>query len=1212
MRAGMKKAFQTLRSRLPRRRQRQWRYVSPRRRGVGLLALALLMAMVYGYWYVTNDHRIRQEAASYLQKITGLRVAVKDAHFSLFGEVELRGVTLIAPNQASHEPFIFARRVLLRHRPQSILTTGHFSTERITLINPVIVLEYDPRVGDLNVQKIVDVVRSRQETPGAPKTLSMALPTVQVLDGRLRIEEVHIASPHLLYEEPLNMTMVPDQDRYRVTFEGERQEGTTSAIQGTAVLNVAEGTIEHVSGKVPIRKFHEAMPEEYRRWLERYGIGGDRVEVSRDMNQDTMIVRLVDVALKLPEAEGGLDLGQVNGELAFTSSQVSLRKVSGCLTQAGGAKFEISGTYRGYQADSPFQLELKAQNFDFGAVLGPQEQVDEDNPLTASLRQVRAMLEASGQADVLMNVQRDGGGATQFSGCIQPRKMSAKLDYFPYSLDDLEGAIRFNSREAIFESVTGRHGGGSFTINGKVQLKAIGTEDVTVDAQDVELNDDLQRALPEKFKSVWDYLRPGGRGNGRIRIHRQKEGEKQQIDVTMLFDGQGKAVYSGFPYPLENLSGEMSFAGDRAELKNLKARRGTARCQISGSVCGFASGDTVVDLRIDASRVPIDLALRNALPEAGRSATDMLDAAGDLGQVVATVRRPAGGPLTYDIQATVDGMSFCYRDLPYSVSNAKGVLSINPDNVEIRQISGRHGDVPVSLAGKIFLNGQKLGADVAIQAQGVPLDKALYDALPKTMQSVWRDLSPSAGKADIRTTIRHNVPDAPERTDYRLEMDLRDVTMKYVHFPYAFRGVSGRVASVPGMVVLGEEKVTPGKGSQWTDMTAAWGDTRARLHGKIVSAAEGDRTDLTIQAENVPVDRELLAALPEELAPLSRQIVPQEEMAPAAPGGKAPRSSCGFDLPHLTIVRQGGASSASQPSSPPATQASQPASGVAWKMDGQISFQNTILKLGLDPKTLTGSIKGGAQRQEEGISLEAAIALQSVEVENRRLTDFHGMLHKGPGPLLRISDIAAKSHGGEVAGEARIWLTDPLVYGVGLDMRRVLLSELFPLGPAAKAVPLEGFVEGRVNLMYKAGDPKGTSATGELTITEGKITKLPVMLDLLHVMPLSPPSEVAFSDAYLVYQLRGDILTFEKIYLRSPRMAMKGYGTVNLKTRRLDLVFASGSGLEQAGGLIELVGKIAQNVTGVRVSGSIEKPRVQSTTLSGLESSIRELYGTGP
>ena len=107
---------------IPHRRRRFWRYVSPRRRGAGFLLLALLGVLLLGYVHLTNDQRIRRQAEQDLQRMTGCRVSIHQAHFSIFGGVRLSGVQLHLPESPSPHPLLRAEEVLIRHRPWMLVT----------------------------------------------------------------------------------------------------------------------------------------------------------------------------------------------------------------------------------------------------------------------------------------------------------------------------------------------------------------------------------------------------------------------------------------------------------------------------------------------------------------------------------------------------------------------------------------------------------------------------------------------------------------------------------------------------------------------------------------------------------------------------------------------------------------------------------------------------------------------------------------------------------------------------------------------------------------------------------------------------------------------------------------------------------------------------------------------------------------------------------
>ena len=62
---------------MPRRRQRMWRYVSPRRRGVAVVLLVVLAGVIVGYQVMTGDARVAAQAERMLTEITHCPVKIK-------------------------------------------------------------------------------------------------------------------------------------------------------------------------------------------------------------------------------------------------------------------------------------------------------------------------------------------------------------------------------------------------------------------------------------------------------------------------------------------------------------------------------------------------------------------------------------------------------------------------------------------------------------------------------------------------------------------------------------------------------------------------------------------------------------------------------------------------------------------------------------------------------------------------------------------------------------------------------------------------------------------------------------------------------------------------------------------------------------------------------------------------------------------------------
>ncbi|MGC9455422.1 MAG: hypothetical protein ACP5HU_11260, partial [Phycisphaerae bacterium] len=249
---------------LPRRRRRFWRYVSPHRRGVGLLVLALLLAVVYAYWYATNDRRVRKLAGDYLSEVTGGVVRIEHASFSLFGPVELKGVSVQVPGEAAPEPFFRASTVLLRHRPWGLFVNGHLEPTEIVCMSPVVTLEHDVRTDSYNASRLFAAAR-RPTTPEGGAQAS-----VRVRDGRLRVVEKDGRLRQTVSETAVEMSMVPlGEDAYEIRFEQSGAVGT-DATRGTIELDARTGEVRSISGVVPIPTLEKALPRKYAQLRARY------------------------------------------------------------------------------------------------------------------------------------------------------------------------------------------------------------------------------------------------------------------------------------------------------------------------------------------------------------------------------------------------------------------------------------------------------------------------------------------------------------------------------------------------------------------------------------------------------------------------------------------------------------------------------------------------------------------------------------------------------------------------------------------------------------------------------------------------------------------------------------------------------------------------------------------------------------------------------
>jgi len=1185
---AMSKLSQAISQKLPRRRRRFWRYVSRRRRGAGVVVLALLLAAVYGYWYQTNDRRIRRKAETYLRDLTGGRVKIHRARFRFFGGIELERVRLYLPNDRAPGPFFRAEKVLMRHRPWELLVAGRIKPTEIICIEPTVTLEYETRLGAYRLGELFRPGR-RGDSPAALNWRELLVP-IRVRSGKLAIVDVEGDLRQAVGELPVEMSMARrGEDNYVITFEKSGPAGSET-MQGEIVIDLKTGKIVQGSGLVALKTLDEALPRRYRRWRQRYELTGD-VRLKRTTNTEAsggiLEAQLEDVSMKLPVEQGGLQVLHVRGLLRFEVGGVRLEGISGRLPQAGDARLEMSGRYEGYEPTSPYRVNLKIRGMtmpDGGGITGR---------LAEALEDIRRLYRPEGRMDVSVDFSRNQDGKVSYSGTAEPQGMSLLFKHFPYRIENVHGKIAFQPGRIELAGLTARRGEGRFDIAGRVNLTAgRRTFNVTVKVADGTFDEELFSAIPERYRSFYEAVSPRGRASAEVRVRRGAQDASERVDVHLKMTGQGSIEYVKFPYRIEGLTGDVYISPGIVRIESVRGRRGKASCTIDGRIKNPGTAKAEVELTIRGKAVPLDRVLADAVGKTGRAALEALQPNGAAQEFTAKVSKPPDGALNYRVVATLKDVELKLRAFPYRISNTAGVVTILPGRAIFENLRGVHGKTDISASGQVHLGGDGFGLDVQVNATDVPLDKDFREALPANFRGVWDRLEPK-GRADMALSLRRNLPEDPG-TDYEFVLKPRGMAVRCREFPYPFRGITGRIVATPGKVSL--EKLMARSGS----MTGT-------LQGVFFTDRDSRRAELTVTGAHIPIDAELLKALPEEFAPLAARF---------APGG-----TCDVNFKKLRIVRPGVAAGLEGPGA----QGSKTPPLASWEVTGSVAVHEAAVNLGFGKKTITGKVEGAAARDAKGLALDARVALDSIVMGEYRVTDLRGELVKSPGSsMLRLEKLSAKAHGGMLAGFAQIELRRPLRYGINLTVDRIRLKELFfPEGgqPAGSRPKVTGLLDGRIELMETSGKVATRQAAGALRVSGARLYKLPVLLDLLTVVFLSLPEQAVFQEGEFIYHLRGQKLVLDEIYLRGKpnpltgaQLALVGSGTMDMKTKKLNLTFLA----DPLGRLPRLGGPFEEGLTGIlreimeiEVTGTLTEPKTRTRSLRGLEEAIRKLLNPG-
>ena len=1192
-------------SRLPRglpRRRRHWRYVSGRRKGIGVVLFGLLVSLAYAYWHQTNEARMQQKVEAYLARLTGGKAKVERAQFKLFSGIRVEGLRLFVGGNTD-VPF-FKGDVVLHHRPWGLLA-GRLEPTEIVCVGPVVTLVRDHGNGRWNAQTIFPVGGSAELVgPGTP------LPTVRLRSGQLQIVEL-LKDGKLEYPRaPLSVALVPRGRIYDITFMDE-----SGSIQGGGTIDTTIG-LTQITGRVGPAGLEERLPQQYLAWKKDHKLTSTEpwaVSVSLGGAGTTtrparLTVKLKGVSMEFPPEEGGMKLTGVSGELAFDSEGIKITGLSGQIVEAGGAAFKLAGEYRGYESTSPFTTHLTIKGLKLPL---PPGSVKSWGPAIDRLLET---VKPSGLVDVNATLHRGKDGKLRAEGAVTLHGVSAQMPGWPVRVEGLRGDIPLHKDLLELKGLTGRYGEAAVTIDGRLRNladKPVG--ELTFVARGFPFKPEVRKGLPPGLQKAWDTFSPRGETQLSVRWTRPEGQANASVTLTLMPGGKASIEYSKFPYRLEQLKGLVEIRNGVVYLRSLRGGRGSMVCTLKGKIPP-AGSDELFEVFLDATGVPLDERLARALSSGSRAAYEACGLSGKADVTNAVFRKRGDEPMDYRIPIALEDAGIRHRLFPYAITRASGVLIVTPQGVAIEHLTGRHGRGKINLLkSNIVVRGPSRALHLRVEATGLELDEELRDALPDTARRGWDVVDPK-GTANVTLDIRATLPaegsaaaSGPasrpatrpaggEDVDYRLVILPRDLGITYRDFPYPLRRVKGEVVIVPGLVTL-------------KDLSGWAGSAKVALTGTIKTTAGAELANVKIDTGEVKIDKQLLSAMPAELVQilglkpggtmslaLSRLVV-----RPKA----SPRGS-----PAATTRRAAGAARTAK-AAPTAKRRDRP---FAWEWVGRIVLNDANLDLGLGGKQFTGYIEGemSCAGPARTLRAKADVVMAGLKVGSGRLGKFTARLAKDPrSPILRIEKISGRVFGGLVAGFAEVDLGSPRKHGISLSVEKVDLAKLLAAidKDAARRPDMKGVLTGNLQLTATTGKPASRKATGKLHITRAKLYRLPILLGFLHVINLTLPGDSAFNAADVEYYLKGDRLVFRKLYLQGSALSMLGAGTMEMKTKKLNLTFLVGPARElPASPVREFLEGIASQLVTIRVTGTLAKPKVRTVPLRNLDATLQELY----
>lgn len=506
-----------------------------------------------------------------------------------------------------------------------------------------------------------------------------------------------------------------------------------------------------------------------------YQIGGEalpRVDARWQLSEG----RLEDPRLPRP-------LTEVTATVVCEANTLKVEEVRG---NCGAASLALTLERRGWNRAAPLAMAVRVENLPLDKqlykALPPllQSQWDKHQP--------------TGLVDADLQLTFDGARWNPVA-TLTGRELAFESDKFRYRVTDGFGTMHYQIGEvgATLDLDLVAYGGGQpLKIVGQVFDPAPAARGwVEITGQDVEIEQRMIGALPDKTREVIQSLRPEGKFNLYWRIERIRAGEEQLRKSMRLELVETRINYERFPYPLSDIRGLILAEDDHWTFQDLISG-GSKSVQCQGYLRPTTGGKEL-SLQFTGQEIPLDGDLKRAVPSGVAQAWEELRPRGqiDLTADIYNLTGYAKPAIRVSVRPRPESASVEPRFFPYLLEKVGGTLTYYQGQLLMTQFRAQHGRTTVRT------NGSGNFADDGswqVQLEGLSADRLtarreLVGALPLKLQKVIDHLKPTGSFALRNSSMRFAKASDPtaeldaswdmqlecHQTDIQAGIDLRNI-----------------------------------------------------------------------------------------------------------------------------------------------------------------------------------------------------------------------------------------------------------------------------------------------------------------------------------------------------------------------------------------------------------------------------------------------------
>jgi len=311
--------------------------------------------------------------------------------------------------------------------------------------------------------------------------------------------------------------------------------------------------------------------------------------------------------------------------------------------------------------------------------------------------------------------------------------------------------------------------------------------------------------------------------------------------------------HSRFPYEIDHLTGSVEFTQSSAFIDRLRGRHGQVDIQIEGWTRGFGA-ERQYQYHVTSDNVILDETLYAALQPGHKRMWDTFQPSGTIAANYRLVRTPPDDK-RMSLSVDLKDVAATFREFPYPLTRLTGRLHFDRDGVTVSEVVSAVEGHRIELDGKVTQHAGGHNYYLSVDANDIPLDATLAEALPSRHREMYRRFDAN-GVAHIRARI-FNADDANDvgTISFLADVSCNAKSLELKEIPLALSNVTAQTSITPESLSIkkfvgsfGHTEVTATGGMQFA------GDDGSR------------RYRMSVTASPLPLDEVTLGLLPESVA----------------------------------------------------------------------------------------------------------------------------------------------------------------------------------------------------------------------------------------------------------------------------------------------------------------------------------------------------------